>query len=114
MENLTQVDRIIELIKIYSKTTISDEIIKLDIEELIDRSCNFINNSVFPVSLERTIAKNLAVLYDTDKELLGAVQVKEGQTTVTYSKPVDFDTIFDNMKQNLMPFRRLPMERLLK
>ena len=114
MKTLTQVDRIIELIKVYSKTTISDEIIKLDVEELIDRSCNYIQNSVLPVSLERTIAKNLSLVYDTDKELLGAVQVKEGQTTVTYNKPIDYDTIFDNMKQNLMPFRRLPMERLLK
>lgn len=111
---MEQTERILAYIKILSKTEKTDDEIKFDIAEMIERSCNYIQNSKFPTTCERTLAKELSNLYNTDTQLLGATSIKEGQTSVTFAKPISYDSILDNMKSALNPFRRLPMEQLLK
>lgn len=107
-----QVERILEYIKILSTPTKTDEQIKFDIIENIERACNYIQNSKFPISCERTLARELVRVYDTPG-MLGASSIKEGQTSVTFAKPIDYDLILENMKTALSPFRRLSLERLL-
>ena len=108
-----QTERIYLYIKNIFESEKSDDEIKFDIDEMIGRSCNYIQNSKFPITCERTLARELAKLYSTDTQLLGVTSIKEGQTSVTFDKPIDYDSVLENMKSALNPFRRLPMEQLL-
>ncbi len=108
-----QVNRIFSLIhELKPNISISDEQILFDIEEIIERGCNYIQDSKFPLSCERTVARNLIRVYNIDTDIQGATQIKEGQTTVVFAKPIDYDTTFDTIKSSLNPFRRLAQEGL--
>lgn len=109
-----QIQRILEYIKIISTPTKSDDEIEFDIIENMERACNYIQNSKFPISCERTLARELVKVYQQEEAgVLGVTSIKEGQTSVNYDKAIDYDLILNNMKIALNPFRRLPLERLM-
>lgn len=101
---MNQIERILALIKIY-KNDIDPVIAKLDIETLIDKIKLYCNISELPTTLERPIARELFKIYNTAVQ--GITSFKEGDTTITYAKPVDFDNAMSNIKQTLFAYRRI-------